>query len=63
MDGILFTSREESAKEVMFFAIFFDANDLEYSENTYHEESVFILMMPFDKRIDLSSKVHSDDKQ
>lgn len=63
MDGKLFTAREESAEETVFFPIFFNADDLEYSEDTYHEESVLVSMMWCHKCWYLSTELCHEDKE
>lgn len=45
METFLFTSREESAKEAMLDSIFFNTDDLKYSENTNHYESILVSMV------------------
>lgn len=42
MDFLLFSAIKEFPQEAMLLSVFLDADDLEYSEDTDHDESILV---------------------
>jgi len=63
MEFFLFTSREEFADEAMLLAVLLDTDDLQYSENTDHDESILVSVVTGHECRYLSTELRHEDEE
>lgn len=63
MQIFLYTPREESTEESVLLTVFLDTDDLEYTEDTDHDESVLVPVVWRHERWYLSTEVGHEDHE